>query len=61
MEEPTTYMELIELHMKYRESRKGEVMSAVLEKWNTIANIFRVALNRILNILNSNVALVKKF
>src|SRR5215217_3250401 len=39
MEEPTTYMELIELYMNYRESRKGKFMSAVIEKLNTIAKI----------------------
>ena len=39
MEEPITMLELIELYMNYRESRKGKVMSAVLEKLNTIAKI----------------------
>ena len=37
MEDPTTYTELIELYMKYRESRKGKVMRGVLEKLNQIA------------------------
>ena len=32
-------MELIELYMKYRESKKGEVMSVVLERLNAIAKI----------------------
>ena len=39
MGEPTTYLELIELYNNYRESRKGKVMSAMIEKLNTIANI----------------------
>ena len=39
MGEPTTYLELIELYNNYRESRTGKVMSAVIEKLNTIAKI----------------------
>ena len=39
MVEPTTYLELIEYYNNYRESRAGKVMSAVIEKLNTIAKI----------------------
>ena len=39
MEELITITELIELYKNYIESRKGKVMSAVLEKLNTIAKI----------------------
>ena len=39
MGEPTTYLELIECYNNYRESKTGKVMSAVIEKLNTMAKI----------------------
>jgi hypothetical protein len=39
MGEPTTYLELIEYYNNYRESRTGKVMSAMIEKLNTMAKI----------------------
>jgi len=60
-------MELVELFMKYRESYKGQVMSGVLKKLDTIAKILlkRHDINccskHDTEHLNSNVALVKKF
>ena len=39
MGEPTTYLELIECYNNYRESRTGKIMSAMIEKLNTIAKI----------------------
>ena len=38
-EHATTSMEIKELYMKYRESRKGKVMRGVLKKLNQIAEI----------------------
>ena len=39
MGEPTTYLELMECYNCYRESRTGKIMSAMIEKLNTIAKI----------------------
>ena len=38
-ESDRTFMEAKELYMKYRESRKGQVMRGVIQKLNQIAKV----------------------
>ena len=58
-------MEARELYIKYRKSREGKILRGMLKKLNEVAEALlsyhdiNCALNNIINILNSNVVLVK--